>query len=144
MYKCWQPRASHWGLALAGTRRGWGQFGTRGRRVWPPERASVTVRGLTAAPGWKAAGAAFFLEPGKVEAARAAKAMPRAGIVSSQSRARGRRGSVGVLLCLYRPRGKGWMLDESPRQAWGRRGLQFVSQWALWKNAVFPPSREQH
>lgn len=58
MYNCRQPRASHWGLALAGTRRGWGQFGTRGVRVQPPERAGVTVRGLTSAPGWKADGAA--------------------------------------------------------------------------------------
>lgn len=99
MYNCRQPRASHWGLALAGTRRGWGQFGTRGVRVQPPELLSQ-CEVLHQLQVGKQMEQRPLQEPGKVEAARAAEGDARSRDVSSQPTARERRGSMGDLLSL--------------------------------------------
>lgn len=89
MYNCLQPWASPWGLALLAPTGGGDSLGHEGDELglWK----ELTVRGLTAAPGGKAAGAAS--SPGAREggAARAAEGDGQSRDVSSQP-------SVGVLL----------------------------------------------
>lgn len=84
---------------------------------------SVTVRGLTAAPGWTADGAETSQGARREEAARAEEGDAQGRDVTSQPT--GRTGSccVSIPLC---PPGKGGTLGEAPQT--GR--VQLVAQWA--------------
>lgn len=147
MYNCRQPQASHWGLALAGTRRGWGQFGTRGVRVRPPERAGVTVRGLTSAPGWKADGAAT--SPGAREGGGSQgcgrRCLEQGCVLPAQGRREERqcRGpAVSPSPCAHEGRDGCWM--KSPWAGVGTAWAAACVTVGSWKNAFFSPPREQH
>lgn len=89
-------------------------------RVQPREGAGVTVRGLTSAPGWKADGAA------SPRGARAVEGDAQSRDVPSQPRERQHRAAaVSPPPCAHQGRDGCWV--KSHGQAWGQRGLQFVS-----------------
>lgn len=92
MYNCRQPRASHWGLALAGTRGVGNSLGHEGGEFSLQNERVSQCEVLHQLQVGKEVEQHLLQEPGKVEAARA---------VSSQPSARGKRGSVGDLLSLH-------------------------------------------
>lgn len=144
MYNCRQPQASHWGLALAGTRRGWGQFGTRGARVQPLERAGVTVRGLTSAPAWKADGAASSPGARKGGGSQGCRrrCLEQGCVLPAQGwREERQRGGPAVSPSPGAHEGRDGCWMKSQGQAWGQRGLQLVSPWARGKMPFLPLQR---
>lgn len=128
MYNCPRPVSGVW-LSLPPTGVG-DSLGHQGCEfsLWN----SVTVRGLTAAPGWKGNGAET-----SQGARRGGEDDAQGRDVTSQPRAMGRTGSccVSITLC---PRGKGWMLGEAPWAGVGTAWAAACGTVGSWKNA-FPP-----
>lgn len=130
MYNCPGPVSGVW-LSLPPTGVG-DSLGHQGCEfsLWN----SVTVRGLTAAPGWKGNGAETSQgarQGGGSQGCR--RRCPGQGC-DLPAQGYGRTGSccVSITLC---PRGKGWMLGEAP---WAGVGC---SLWhsGLMEKCLFPP-----
>lgn len=145
MYNCRQPRASPRGLALAGTRRAWGQFGTPGVPVRPLEQCH-SARSDSSSRLESRWSRDFSGSQARRSSQGCRRRCPGQGCVLPAQGHREERqpgaAAVSPSPCAHEGRDGCWV--KSHGQAWGQRGLQLVAQWARGKMPFCLSSREQH